>query len=64
MGDRPPLPADPVNQQATTMNGQTGISVGHENLLVGATFDKPHLTGRFSSRQRLGTVTNLVTEYT
>ncbi|MDT5176827.1 MAG: hypothetical protein QOJ95_1025 [Mycobacterium sp.] len=26
---------DPLNQQQTTMNSQTGISVGHEDLLVG-----------------------------
>jgi hypothetical protein len=33
MGNRTTLTEDPLNEQTTTMNIQTGVSVGHEDLL-------------------------------
>jgi len=35
MRDRSAMGNDPLDQQTTTMNGQTSVSVGHEDLLVG-----------------------------
>ena len=35
MGDRPAMGDDPLDQQTTTMQVQTSVSVGHEDLLVG-----------------------------
>lgn len=33
MSDRATITHDPLDQQTTTMNIQTGVSVGHEDLL-------------------------------
>jgi hypothetical protein len=32
MSHRPALPADPVHEETTTVDIQTSVSVGHENL--------------------------------
>jgi hypothetical protein len=45
---RPPLPADPVHQESTAMNSQTGVSAGHGNLRAVCDVDKPHLNRGFS----------------
>jgi hypothetical protein len=39
MGYRAAVLDDPRDQQTTTMQIQTGISVGHEDLLVGEDLD-------------------------
>jgi len=49
MSHRPPLTADPVHQQTTTVDIETSISVGHENLRAVRDLDNPHFTRRFSS---------------
>lgn len=53
-----------MDDQQPTMHGQPGVSVGHENLRVVVTFDKPHPTREFSSRQRAETATNVMAGYT
>ena len=35
MSDRTAVVDDPLNEQTTTMQIQTSVSVGHEDLLVG-----------------------------
>src|SRR5690625_3654297 len=65
VGHRPPLLAYPLHQQQASLERQTGITVGHEDLrdLV-VTLDKPHLTRRSSSRQRTtASVTNVLAGY-
>src|SRR5690606_2166495 len=53
VGHRPPLLAHPPHQQQASLERQTGITVGHEDLrALVVTLDKPHLTRRSSSRQR------------
>src|SRR5690625_7525716 len=65
MGYRPPLPADALDQQQASVESQTGITVGHEDLrALVVTLDKPHLTRRASSRQRTtASVTNVPAAY-
>src|SRR5690606_38220788 len=65
VGHRPPLLAHPPHQQQASLERQTGITVGHEDLrdLV-VTLHKPHPTRRSSSRQRTtASVTNVLAEY-
>src|SRR5690606_932091 len=66
VGHRPPLLAHPLHQQQATLERQTGITVGHEDLrALVVTLDKPHLTRRSSSRQRTtASVTNVLAAYT
>src|SRR5690606_19854166 len=65
MGNRPPLLAHPPHQQQATLERQTGITVGHEDLrALVVTLHKPHPTRRSSSRQRTtASVTNVLAEY-
>jgi len=35
MGDRPALSEDALDEQTTAVQVQAGVSVGHEDLLVG-----------------------------
>ena len=60
MRDRHALLTDAVHQQTTTMHGQTGVTVRHEDLRVVETAI-PTAPGGLHSRQR--TVTNVLAGY-
>src|SRR5690606_18899368 len=68
--DRAPLPEYPIDNDAAAVQGQPGITVGHENLRSEWVLDKPHPNRRFSPHQqpftgvsRPPTVTNVMAEY-
>ena len=52
-----------LNDQQPTMNGQPGITVGHENLRVEWALDKPHPTRRFSYVNDRLAATNVLAGY-
>ena len=63
MRHRPALTADPIDQQTATMNIETGVSVGHENLRAVGTSTIHTSPGGSPRRQHLR-VTNVPAEYT
>jgi hypothetical protein len=65
MRDRPPLDTHPLDQQQPAAEGQTGITVRHEDLRMVDDLDIAHRTRRSSLRQQPGpSVTNVPAEYT
>lgn len=52
VGLRPSLPDNAINNGPAAVEGQPGITVGHENLRSEWVLDKPHPNRRFSSDQR------------
>ena len=46
------LVQDTLDDQASTVHGQTGVTVGHESLRVVWVLDKPHPTWRLSLVQQ------------
>ena len=65
-GDVSLLPAllTTLDDQQPTVEGQPGITVGHENLRRSADLDKPHPNRGFSLRQDISAATNVVSRYT
>ena len=63
--DGPPLLTDALDEELAAAHGQTGITVGHEDLRTVGDLDITHRTRRSSLRQRPGRcVTNVLAEYT
>jgi hypothetical protein len=54
----------PLDDQQPAVNGEPGITVGHENLRSVRALDKPHLNRGFSFRQAFSPATNVLAGFT